>query len=199
MSDELAGFGVPDWLPVRVQRAMLSEDAHERAEAKRAEAERETAAEAAQDRALVLYRSQAEERGEFVTAMALATGQALGRTAADVLAGAEAAADREDARQAARDRREDVCWIDSEPVVAGASRSAWPGSEYEVDRDLQRASDLHRELVAYQARRASRQGRFTEHAAAVRSQPTSTLTSRSGPVPGREIERTVDGAMVGLR
>jgi hypothetical protein len=186
---ELAGFGIPGWLPPRVQRAMAAEDAAERREAKRVEAEREMVRDAAHDRALALYRSQAEERGEVVSALAIARGVG-GRSLADVLGDAQAAADREDARQAARDRREDVYYIDQEPVIQGASRSAGPGSEYELDRQLNQASDLHRDLIAIQARAASRSGRFREHAAAVRSQATAVVTSRSSPASSyREIVR----------
>jgi hypothetical protein len=191
---ELAGWGVAAWLPDRVLRAMAVEDAHERAEAKRAQAEQEDRAEAAHDAALALYRRQAEARGEVVSALALATGEDVGRSAADVLTEAAAAADRQDAIQRARERREDGnwCYLDApEPRIQGAASRAgwWPESEWEVDRLIRQAEDARSWMAGYQMRLASRQGRASEHieakraqAEAARDQPTSHLTASSGYV-----------------
>jgi hypothetical protein len=192
---------------------MAAEDAHERAEARRAEAERADRADKSHEQSLAAYRAAAEQRGEVVSALALASGEVAGRSLAEVFADALDASAHEDARTAARERREsgEVVFID-EPVIHGASRSAWPESERELDRMLRRAADLHTDLVMTQQREASRRGRGAEHieahrAAAERgherdarrSQPTSVLTARSGPVPPdyREITRvcTPDGNM----
>jgi hypothetical protein len=114
MSD-LAGFGDQPWLPLATQRAMRSEARRELAQAKQDAAEREQRAEAKRSAAMALYAQQAEERGEAVSAFALATGQVAGRTVTDILAGAAAMADIDDARAAARERRQaserlNFCW-----------------------------------------------------------------------------------------
>lgn len=152
--DAPAEFGTASWLPPSVQRAQLAEDRAAAREARDAERARESQSEARHDAALSLYRSRAESRGEVVSAMAMATGQVTGRSLGDVLADAASAAEREDARQASRDRREDVCYIDSEPVIHASRSDGWPDSGYEADRQIQQASDLHRDLIAYQARRS---------------------------------------------
>src|SRR5437763_23403 len=85
---------------------MRTEAAREYREARDAELEREQRAEAKRSAAMALYATQAEERGEFVSAFALATGQVAGRSAAEVLAAAAVMADREDARQAWQERKE---------------------------------------------------------------------------------------------
>ena len=74
---------------------------------------------------MALYAEQAEQRGEHVSAFALATGQVPGRSAAEVLAAAAAAADIEDARAEARARRAEdgplnFCF-DSPPAVRAES------------------------------------------------------------------------------
>ncbi len=150
---EMAGFaGAGSWLPASVQRRMAPEDAHERAEARRAKLERADQADQARERSLAAYRAAAEQRGEVVSAMALASGEVTGRDLGDVFADATAAADREDARQRARDRREsgEVVFID-EPVIRDAGRSE-PLWTYEMDRELRRAHDLHGDLVQVMAR-----------------------------------------------
>lgn len=149
---ESAGWGVPDWLPARVQRNFYLESQREAKEDRQAEARREARREQRADKARVLARSEAEMRGEAVSALAMATGEGLGRTVGDVLADARAMAERADARAAAKDRKEprEVVWGD--PVIHGARRSAWPSSEYELDRTLRLADELHRDMVAYQAR-----------------------------------------------
>jgi hypothetical protein len=108
VSDDLAGFisDIPGWLPRSTQRAMRSEAAREYREARDAELEREQRHEAKRSAAMALYAEQAEQRGEHVSAFQRATGQVPGRSAAEVLAAAAAMADREDAREAWRERRE---------------------------------------------------------------------------------------------
>jgi hypothetical protein len=153
MSDYLASFGIPDWLPQQVQRRMHAEAVSEARTARRAERERESRHERAEELARAAYREAAEARGEYVSALALASGEVAGRTVAEVLAGALAAAGHEDARSAAREARAaqgEVPVVFGEPVIG---RSGWPASEYECARQLERASDLHRDLVVYRARR----------------------------------------------
>jgi hypothetical protein len=104
---DLAGFGVPDFLPLATRKALQAEEVREYREAKEAEAERERLAEAHRSANLAMFRDQAEARGEHVSAMALATGQVTGRSIGDIFAEASAAADIADAREAARQRRED--------------------------------------------------------------------------------------------
>ena len=150
---ELAGFGLPPWLPARVQRALLSEDAAETREAKRTEQAKAERRERLADEALGAYRAAAEGRGEVVSAVALATGQA-GRTLDEVFAGVIAAADQEDGRLAAKERkgRSDWDYLDApEPALAGRS-AGWPGSEYELNAQLRRAEDDRRWMVGYIAR-----------------------------------------------
>lgn len=150
---ETEEFRPPSWLPARSQRALILENGAERAEAARAEKTQAERRAQLEDQALSAYRASAEGRGEVVSAMALATGQA-GRTLADILQGAENAADHEAGRQAAQERKSRTDWdyLDArEPVLAGRS-SAWPSSEYELDRTISRAEDLHRDLVMYAAR-----------------------------------------------
>jgi hypothetical protein len=115
MSEELAGFGDQPWLPLRTRKAMRSEARRELAEAKADEAAREQRAESRRSADLALYAQQAEERGEAVSAHALATGQVAGRTVTAILAMAEAMADIDDRRAAAQERRENgerlnICW-----------------------------------------------------------------------------------------
>jgi hypothetical protein len=178
---ETAGSGTA-WLPPALARRHAVEDAHERAEARRAKAERQDRDAERHERALASYRAAAEARGEVVSAMEVARGEVGGRELGDIFADAAAAGDREDARQASRDRREDVVFIDREPVIHGASRSAWPESEYELGRMLREAGELHRDRIAYEARQASRGGRAAEHLEAV-------CLTRKTPGPGTEITR----------
>jgi len=159
------------WLPDRSQRAMAAEDAHERAEARRAEIERQDREDKAHERALGAYRAAAEARGEFISAVQLAAGDGISRSIEDVFADARLASEREDGRAAARQRHQDgdVVFIDHEPRIQGASRSAWPESEYELDRMLRQADELHRDRIAYEARQASRSGHAAEHIEAQRA------------------------------
>jgi hypothetical protein len=169
MSDDeqAGGFG---WLPAGLQRRMAAEDAAERQAERDAAAEREAVREQKHEAALALYRSQAEARGEVVSAVALATGQVTGRDVNEVLADARAAAEREDARQASRDRREDVHFIDQEPAVHTASRSSWPESEWELDRIIRQQQDDRSWIAGAALRRAAERGQAAEHIEAMRAE-----------------------------
>ena len=178
--------GLGGWIPPRAARLQAAEDARERQEARRAEAERADRAEQAHDAALSQYAAQAESRGEVISAIQLATGQGLGRTTADILADAQGAADREDARQASRDQREDVHYIGANEPTLHASRSdGWPGSSYEAARLLRRARDLHADLVAVRAK-----ANYPATARAARAKSTAQATvGRSGQDSYRDITR----------
>jgi hypothetical protein len=113
-------MGNPPWLPPSVLRRQAIEEAHERAEAKRAEEARANRAEEQHQRALTLYREQAASRGEELSVLDVARGLNVGRTVGEVLADAAMQADREDRLAAHRARYEPVVpqHIDfSEPVV----------------------------------------------------------------------------------
>jgi hypothetical protein len=78
--------------------------------------------------------------------MQLATGQDIGRSLEDILTAARGNLARDYAPQKPVDER-----FYAEPVIH-ASRSAWPESEYALDRQLRRADELHRDFVAARAR-----------------------------------------------
>jgi hypothetical protein len=179
MSDGLEPAGIGSWLPERVQRRQDAEDRAEEREARRAEKAQEDAAEAAQEKALAAYREQAEMRGEHISAMDLATGRIPARTVQDVFRDAMAAADREDARTAAREQREAQGGAHvefGEPVIG---RSWWPQSEYELERELELASDLHRDLVLFRARRNYPAAEEAARAKATYAQRSSTQAAGS--------------------
>jgi hypothetical protein len=104
MDDQLSGFGNPAWLPASVIRAREIEDRAEAMQAREEERARIEGRESAHERAMAASRAQLIASGADVSAMALVTGEGLGRTAGDVLAMAAAAADREDAHAARRDQ-----------------------------------------------------------------------------------------------
>jgi hypothetical protein len=163
------------WLPPRVARLQEAEDARERRETRREEAERAEAAEAAADKSLSAYRLAAEARGESVSAVALATGEGIGRSMADVFADAVAAADHEDARQGAKAKRE--AGIEPDHVMVGRS-DGWPESAYQADRQIRRADELHRDLVRYKAART-----YPAAVEAARSKAEPFVERASGSVP----------------
>lgn len=169
---ELAGFADgADWLPDRVRRAQAIEAQREAREGRDAERARQERADTGHDRALAAYRAGADQRGEEVTAMALATGQDIGRTLGDVLGDAQLAAEREDGRATARERhqRDDVEYIGGAEPRIHASRSDWPESEYELGRMIREAQDSRSWIAGYRTRVASRRGQAAEHIEAERA------------------------------
>ena len=180
------GFGAGAWLPPSVRRAQEIEQRAEDREAREAERERLDRAEAAHDRAVAAAVAAAVSRGEDVSVLDAAQGL-IGRSVEDVLAGATSELAYR-IPKAERGERDYELLDAPEPVIRSRS-DGWPESGYSADRLIQQASDNHRWLVAYQARRASRQGRGAEHVAAVRSEPTARLTSRSSHVPPAAGER----------
>jgi hypothetical protein len=191
---EQADWGVPDWLPLAAQRNLIHEAAQQRADAVRAERDLEGRRDRLHDEALQAYRQAAEARGEYVSALELAAGEVAGRTVQDVFASALEAAEREDARSAARERRErqgEAHVEFGEPVIG---RSGWPASEYELDRQLERASALHRDFVAYMAKRDYPAAAEAARARSGRPAMHASLGSRSREQDGyeREVTRLVD-------
>jgi hypothetical protein len=191
--DQLAGFGAPSWLPPRIQRAQ-AEEARRDARAERdAAAEREARREAKHEAALALYRSQAEERGDHVSAMALAQGRDVGRPFADIFEAAREAADVTDAREAGRRARE-ARGGDPEHAFVGEPSigRAEIVNEYELSRTLREIEDSRSWMAGYQMRQAARRGEAAAHIEAKRRQaerahesgvrrdrPTSYLTARA--------------------
>lgn len=99
MSGETAGWGAaPSFLPPGVARRAAQDEAREAIAAKHAEAERELLAEERHNRAMTLYREQAEARGEVFDVLALARGEVRGRSVPEILAGAAASAAADDRR-----------------------------------------------------------------------------------------------------
>jgi hypothetical protein len=121
---ELAGFDIPSWLPPAAARSVAAAELAAQREARQAESQREARAESARSRAIESYRAAAELRGEQISPMALATGAGLGRTPAQIFAEAEAQAQRIDAIEGTRARREGtgpVQHVDfDEPVIHSA-------------------------------------------------------------------------------
>ena len=151
---ETAGWGVPGFLPPRVARRMLQDDAREALAARQAEQEREQRAEERHSRAMTLYREQAEARGEEFSALALATGQVRGRSVQDILAAASAAADRDDMITEARLHREGHgdpeplhVFVD-EPVLAGRSVTPTGRAIATRARRFRAVLDARRQLAA---------------------------------------------------
>jgi hypothetical protein len=167
VSDDLAGFigDIPSWLPRSTQKAMRSEAAREYREARDAELEREQRAEAKRSAAMALYAEQAEQRGEHVSAFQLATGQVPGRSAAEILAAAAVLANREDAREAWRERREsgerlNFCF-DSPPATRAESpesRAVLNTVRHYAEAHPE-ADVLDRAAIAAEARKAQRRDR----------------------------------------
>jgi hypothetical protein len=102
---EQSGLGSPCWLPPSVVRAQQLEDIEQAREARQEQQRREARREELHWANLTLAQRQAEARGQFVSVADAARGIGLGRSHADVLAEAEAAADRDDAIHEARARR----------------------------------------------------------------------------------------------
>jgi hypothetical protein len=162
---DLAGFGIPDWLPLATQKALRAEEAREYRAARDAEIERDQRHEAKRSAAMALYAEQAELRGEHVSAFALATGQLPGRTAGEVLAAAAAMADIEDRREEARARRAEdgplnFCF---DPPAATRAETA---EGREIRNTVRHYADQHpdsdvidRAIVASEARKAQRRNR----------------------------------------
>jgi hypothetical protein len=167
MTTDLAGFGVPAWLPVATRRAMAAAERAEAREAREAEAERDQRAEAKRNAAMELYQQQAAERGEHVSALAIVTGRA-GRTLGEIFATAEVMASREDTRREVMDRRGrgerafEVCLAEV-PVTRSAPES--PEGRQIINTVRHYAIEhpdsgvIDRAIVASEARKAQRRDR----------------------------------------
>jgi hypothetical protein len=167
MTADLAGFGIPDFLPLATRRALAAAERAEAREAREAEAERDQRLEAKRNSAMALYAVQAEARGEHVSAMAIVTGQA-GRTLGEIFATAEVMASREDTRREVMDRRSDgdrpfeVCLAEV-PVTRSAPES--PEGRQIINTVRHYAIEhpdsgvIDRAIVASEARKAQRRDR----------------------------------------
>jgi hypothetical protein len=161
---ELAGFGIPDFLPLATREVLAAEEIRE---ARDAEREREQRAEIKRSAALAMYKDQAEARGEHVSALALATGQVTGRSTAEIFAAATAMADMDDAREAARQRRADserlnLCF----PGMPVSRSEPKTPEDREVANILRHYQEIHgdtgvidRAIIASEARKALQRDR----------------------------------------
>jgi hypothetical protein len=201
-------WGAPAWLPPGVQRRIAREDAAEARESRRAEAERETRVDEYRQRALAMYRDQAEARGEVVDALALARGEVPGRSVQDVLAAAVAASARDDARESARLHRdghgdpEPVHVFVGEPRIGTAARSEAGRKIATRARRFRAVLEAKRALAAAEAAaEASRD----DHGlvAGVRLQrpmpEPRSRSRRSASVAADDVPRNADGSYAGLR
>jgi hypothetical protein len=142
-----------------VRRQLALADVAAAAEAARWQREQdallERSAEKHEAAAVAAAQYRAESAGDHIDALAIARGEIPGRTMADVLGAAMAAADRpsRDRTQPYGSEGNPAVLIDGQELPEPVRRSGdWPGSEAELDRLLGRAAELHRELVAYRAR-----------------------------------------------
>jgi hypothetical protein len=139
----------PGFLPRRSEQLIAREDRIERQAARLAEREKAERIEARRSADLAWAASQAAERGEAVSALALATGQVPGRDIGDVLADAAAQADREDARAEIDARRQRGEKLQLVGELEPATRSA-PLTE--TGRAIERRSERFRDRLAAQRR-----------------------------------------------
>ena len=103
--DQTAGFGSPGFLPLSVRRAQAAEEraeAQEARESARALAER---VEARRSADLQMVVREAEDRGERLDPVEIATGNVTGHSLADVLESARMASERQDAMAEIEERR----------------------------------------------------------------------------------------------
>lgn len=105
MSEQLAGFGSPAFLPLSVRRAQADEERREAQAGRQRAAEFAERVERRRSEDLTMFAAEAERRGEYVDPVALATGHVTGHSLASVLAAASARADAEDARAESEARR----------------------------------------------------------------------------------------------
>jgi hypothetical protein len=93
---ELADWGIPPWLPERVARRCIREDALEAKAAREAEVTRGELAEARRAEVIAAYVSERHALGDTVDLLALARGDSPGRSINEILTAAVAASARED-------------------------------------------------------------------------------------------------------
>ncbi len=153
------GWGAADFLPASVLKAQAIEERAERREARDAERQRAEYLEQRHERAVSSWKAMAEERGEMVTAMQIATGEGLGRTLEDVFETSRMLADREDARERARLAREGTpppehIWFDEPRIlqpVTPAKRSALIKSRRFTEwKQKQAAADAARKALEHE-------------------------------------------------
>ena len=166
-------WGRPDFLPPNVARRMARDDAREVREAKQAEAEREQLVEERHQRALSLAVAQAEGRGEYVSALEIATGQLGGRSFEDIFSAAVEAGDHQDQIAAARASREPG---ELELTCSSMSRS----STMRGREPAWRSSTGRGGSVRRRGRRRRRRLRLRRRRMISVSWPSTSMTGRGG-------------------
>jgi hypothetical protein len=134
-----------EWLPESAQVQLAIEAAQDRAEDKRQRAEAEARRAAFDEKNEAAYKQHAAIRyGEHVTAIDMIAG--AGKTLDEILDHARGNLARDYAPEKPADER-----FYGEPAV-GASRSAWPGTDYEAGRQIRRAEENREWIAAYRVR-----------------------------------------------
>jgi hypothetical protein len=180
------------WLPAQSRRMLAEEqredDSQER-EAKRARVARH---EQLADRAIATAVSEAAARGEYVSPVDAVNGR-IGRTLEEILLGAAG----EVADRVPKPLREpNPEWLGAgEPVILPA-RSANGLRLFNRYRHWQDRQEAKRRLAE-----AERTAEYfaPSHPVTLRSQPTATLTARSGPAPDGGLRFRSGGPVVGIR
>jgi hypothetical protein len=195
---ELAGFGANlDFLPRRVRLAQLAEERAEAQEAREAERDLAERVEARRSADLTLFASEAEQRGEYIDPVALATGRVTGRTFAEVLEAARLAADREDERAAAEARRargERFTYVGELADPSARSRPMTP-----VRRAIEKQAEAFRASVAAERLAEERRAELEDRVPSLREPHWSRQRRRSASrgCQGTRIRNT--GWVVGVR
>jgi hypothetical protein len=164
--DGTAGFGSPPWLPLSVRRAQAVE---ERAEAQQARADKRALVERAEARRsadLAMFVREAEDRGEYVDPVALATGSVTGHSLADALKSAQERWERDDARAEieARKRGEPLAFTGLLEDPATRSVPAMTATR----RAIEKASERFAAAVASQRQADAARGQLENVVPAVR-------------------------------
>jgi hypothetical protein len=138
--DGLAGFGSPPWLPLSVRRAQAAEERTEAQQARAAERALAERAEARRSADLAMIASEAEDRGERLDPVELATGSVTGHSLADALKSAQARWERDDARAEieARKRGEPLAFVGALEDPATRSGPAMTATRRAIEKASER-------------------------------------------------------------
>jgi hypothetical protein len=167
------------WLPPSVARRQAADEVQHAAELRREERARqkesEQRAEDARDKAVAAWVTDSIARGEPAGALDVLNGD-IGRTVRQVLTANAELTDR-----VPKEHREPVNYVGDTGGYFPVQRSqrpesrgdGWPASAYQADQLLRKASEMHRALVEYQARRdyPAAEARARAKSEAVRSSP----------------------------
>jgi hypothetical protein len=187
MSDLLGMGGNPPWLSDATRARIRSQEAAEAAETRRAGQAQADRREQLHQRALVLYREQAEARGESVDVLGLAGGFG-GRTFAELRDAARAGAEQQDARDAARARRETdnplpIGYIDEPTIVmTPVKRSMMQRSRRFRDWQAKKtAAENARRALEEDSQLVFARPVVPQRHASARSERSATLTAATAP------------------